>query len=91
MARVQLNVWVDETERDAIKRQALDRGMPVGRLIVEALLGASDSPAQVQEERLMALKRDVEEAVSGVAGMQSSFDDLERRLSRLEEMAGGQY
>lgn len=85
MGRVQLNVWVEESERDAIKARAAEAGVPVGRLVVEAVLGAeAREPLQDPAARSMA-----SEAQERVAGVESGLEDLERRFRRLEEMAGG--
>jgi hypothetical protein len=63
MTKVQLNVWVEETEREALKRLAADRGVSLGQLIRDEVFGSSAQPNE-------------------------HLEDLERRVSRLEEMAG---
>lgn len=84
MARVQLNVWVTEEEREQIKLRAVQAGISVGRLVAEAVIGAPlRDPVRDESARARA-----DEALERVVGVESSQESFERRLSRLEEMAG---
>lgn len=87
MARVQLNVWVEGAQRDAIKAKAAQAGVPVGRLIAEAVLGAAPTEAS----RTAVAVSQAQEALEQASAVANDLEGLERRLSRLEEMAGGQY
>lgn len=88
MGRVQLNVWVEADERDAIKAHAASRGIPVGRLVVEAVLGApGDQDARTNVQPHVR----ADEALERVAGVESLLEDLDRRVRRFEEMAHGQF
>lgn len=83
MGRVQLNVWVEEAERDRIKARAAEAGVPVGRLVAEAVLGSTVEPQADLQARGLA-----EEALQRAEGARSALDMMDRRLCRLEEMAG---
>lgn len=86
MGKVQLNVWVEEAQRDAVKAKAAAAGVPVGRLVVEAVLGSSvEKPL---EDRFNGLSSRMTELSDYVDRSLGGLENLERRLSRLEEMAG---
>jgi hypothetical protein len=82
--KVQLNVWVAPEDREFLKARAAERGVSVSELIrrgVDAL-----RPAKVDETAA---------AISGLDGavvdLQELCEGLDRRLSRLEEMAHGGF
>lgn len=79
MGRVQLNVWVEEADRAAIKAKAAELGVSIGDYVRMAVLGT---------KREVPSDPRAKEALDRVAGVESSQESFERRLSRLEEMAG---
>jgi hypothetical protein len=85
--KVQLNVWVAPEDRAFLKARAAERGVSVSELIrrgVDAL-----RPAKVDETA--AAINALDAAVTGLdrsmVDLQELCEGLDRRLSRLEEMA----
>lgn len=80
-SKVQLNVWVAPEDREFLKARAADRGMSVSELIrngVAALKPAEADPSREALDRAAQILDDHADHLQG----------LDRRLSRLEEMAG---
>lgn len=76
MAKVQMNVWVEREDREALKAAAAARGVSLGELVRE--VAAKLRPVG---ERSVAVPEDY-------GRLWETVDSHESRLSRLEEMAG---
>lgn len=67
MSKVQMNVWVDERDREELKRLATAKGISLGDLVREAVFGARADQGAF-EERLNDVERRlarIEELASG--------------------------
>lgn len=84
MSKVQLKLWLDPQEADALRSKAQAESLTLGELVVRVL--GLRVPKETESQILQRLET-LEQAIESV-DYEASIGDLDKRLQRFEQMAG---